>query len=133
MSNIEILDNVVHRGILLKKGMIVATATQELDKVAQNLIDRNLAKSTESAVTHTAAIVNGTQEAMPVSSTAGGQKPAVVEDDARKAAAKAAQTPADPSQAQAVQDKAASESQPRVVDPLAGRSNGPSAADVEGV
>ena len=115
MPNIKFLDNVVHHGILLKKGMIVDGSEQGLGAVVQNLIDRKLVEPTDEAATHTATLVDGGQQAMPRSSSVGGQAPNAADDAARKAAAQAAQVPATPQMQNQVIDQANVEAQPRVV------------------
>lgn len=91
MSNLEILDNVMHRGIVLKKGIVVTDEHQGLKSVAQDLIARGLAKESDKSATHTIALVTGSQEAIPVGSTEGGQTPNAQNDDTQKANAKARQ------------------------------------------
>lgn len=111
MPNLEFVSNVVHQGIFLKKGMIVDDQQSGLADVAQNLIERGLARGTEASATHTAALVSGGGEALPLSATAGGQVPNAVGDEARKAAAEAAQVPADQQTVNAVEDQANKEAE----------------------
>lgn len=126
MANLEIVSNVLHKGIILKTGMIISDAGQGLEEVGQDLIDRGLAKPTDQPPTHTTTVVNGSQEALPIGTTTG-QAPNVEGDEARKAQATAAQQQVTPQVAQAVQDQSAVESAPVI------KQRMPTAADVEGV
>lgn len=132
MSNLQLLSNVVHKGIRLKKGVIVSTAEKDLGSVAQNLIDRGLAKAVDQPATHTAALVDGSGAALPVNSTTGGKTPAADADEARKAAAQAQQKPATPQQTSQIEQKSDQENKVRTVTPPS-PANQPTAADVEGV
>jgi hypothetical protein len=135
MPNLEFLSTVVHHGIVLKQGMIVDDAQQDLALVAQNLIDRGLAQATDKPATHTAAVVNGAQEPLAKDSTVGGQTPNADADAAAKAAAKARQVAADAATANQVNDTATAESTPVVhaAAPTTEQRAGPTAADVEGI
>lgn len=113
MANLELLRNVTHRGIIVKQGMIVSG----LAEVAQDLIDRGLARATDAAATHTVSLVNAAQEATALGSTDGGQKPNAETDDARKATAQAQQTPADKQTQNQVADQAGKEAQVKTVQP----------------
>lgn len=119
MANIELLENVVHQGIVLKQGMIVSDgaqhpsdAAQNLTGVVNNLVDRGLAKVTNSDITHTTSLVNGGQEPLPVSATNGGKAPNAANDAQRKATAKAKQEEADKTVANTVAEQSQEESQP---------------------
>lgn len=128
MANLEFLNNVVHNGIVLKKGMIVSDVHQGLAEVGSNLIDRGLAKETAAAATHTAAIVNGAQEPLEVNNTSGGQAPNADSDAALKAQAKARQQEADTRTQNQVNEQAGKESQV-VVKAAPGAENKPQAGD----
>lgn len=117
MANIELLGNVLHRGIQLNKGIVVSDSQQGLTEVVQNLIDRGLAKVTEAAATHTAAVVDAVGRALPIAAAAEGQAPRADEDAARKAQAKGGQVAADRNTQSAVNDQANKEAQVKTVQP----------------
>ena len=140
MANLEILSNVVHQGIVLKKGMVVSDgaehpvdAAQNLTGVVTNLIDRGLAKEVGTAPTHTKSLVNGAQEPLLVNAAAAdGGAPNAESDAAIKAQAKARQQAADPTTANAVIDQASAESQPVVTaaPPTAEQKRGPTNEEI---
>lgn len=118
MPNLEFLSNVVHQGIILKAGVIVSDAENELSTVASDLIARGLARETTAARTHSTLLVNTAQEPIAVGvDQTGGQAPNVVADEARKAAATAAQVAADATTVNQVNDTATAEA--AVVTPVA--------------
>lgn len=111
MANLEILGNVIHQGIVLKKGMIVSDEHHKLSEVGRDLIDRGLAKESTLEATHTTALVNGAQEPLVIGSKTGGNAPNAEGDAALKAQHKARQQAADSSVQNQVNDQAAKEAE----------------------
>jgi hypothetical protein len=120
MANLQFIKNVNHNGMIFKgqqiennqivaEGMIVDPSTElrkpgvlGLADLAQDLIDRGLARATDAPATHSATLVNGAQEAITVDAPAGsGVAPSADVIRQREALQKSAQ-PAAPAAAPAV-------------------------------
>lgn len=122
MANLEILSNVLHQGIILKKGMIVSDVQRDLSSVAQDLISRDLARETTAEPTHSLALTNGAQEAISVTASPSVAVAANVDSDAEaKAAAKAAQVVPSDQTVNDVNDTAGAEAQ--IVDKTSGNGS----------
>jgi len=131
MANLQFLTNVTHDGVIFKGTQIVTDKqgiqkviegvivdlevdTRHLKDVAENLIDRGLAKFTNNPATHTSNFVSQSQEAIPINAATGtglapeadtihAQDEQRKQEEATKAAADAA---AKAAEAQKAQDQA---------------------------
>lgn len=84
MGNLQFLTNVTHNGVIFKgpqikdnklvaEGMVVDLSkdTRGLSEVANDLIERGLARTTTEPATHSSVLVNNAQEAIPVDAPQG--------------------------------------------------------------